>query len=133
MPRGDEQDRRNHFNDMVWRARLLLRGGLDKIQPSDDVTTDADGYSFMHEGELYEWTKTDLTDQLKQNVISATDKWNPYELIDCLITHLEAEDDIYHSRDLEYLIESNPLLVIKHLIALTNWDTLKGTCSICEA
>ena len=133
MPIGDEQVQINHFNEMVNQAWLLLDGDLDKIQVSDDNTTDAGGYSFMYEGELYEWTHEELISQLEENIGNAVDKWNPYEMIDCLVTHLEAEDDAYHSRDLRYLIGSNPLRVIKHLLALTQWKALKGTCPICEA
>ncbi|MFC1951336.1 hypothetical protein ACFLXN_02895 [Chloroflexota bacterium] len=132
MPIGDEQYLLNHFNVMVNQAWLLLDGGLDKIQVNDDTTTDTGGYSSMYEGEPYEWTREELTRQLEENTSNAVDKWNPYEVIDCLVDHLQAEDDVYHSRDLYYLIMDNPLLVIKHLLALTQWETLKGTCPICE-
>jgi len=81
-----------HFAHLAEIADLLLDGGLDKITESQEP----DNYQIVEEGySIKVFSKDELIGTLEGNLDVASQKYNSWEVFDCLMEHLEVEYPAY--------------------------------------
>lgn len=120
---------KEHFDNMGNFTAALLAGGLDNcvIAHNQNGTR-----SYLLNDSSVDISESELQGRLETNIDKAAKRFPTFDVIDCLLTHIEAEPPIKNRGGIYDAIAKAPDDVLNILRALKRNKNFHGSCEVCK-